>query len=82
MGALAVGTTASKQKPSKWHCHCMMEDGREAFIVVRATNPVEASEKAHSGYAVEYVLDTLTHEQMERKKRHLKPSIMKAVINF
>jgi hypothetical protein len=82
MGALAVGTTAGKPLLQKWHCHCMMEDGREAFIAVRAESAPEATKKAHKGYAVEFVLDTLTHDEMERKKRHLKPSIIGAVINF
>jgi hypothetical protein len=60
----------------------MLEDGKEAYIVIRAESTSEASEKAHRDYKVEYVLDILTHEQMERAKRHLKPSILGAVSTY
>lgn len=78
--AKAVGTAVSRR--TKWHCHCMMADGREVFIAVKAANAAYASAKVHAGYAVEYVLDILTHEQMERKKAYLKPSMLGAVINY
>jgi hypothetical protein len=79
--AKAVGTAVSK-RPSKWHCLCLMTNGKEVFITVKAETAVSASEKVHAGYAVEYVLDIYTHEQMERKKAYLKPSIMGAIVNY
>lgn len=88
--AMAVGTTVigliqpkAKVKPLKWHCHCLMENGTETFIVIRAASAIEASEKVHAGYPpVEFVLDILTHDQMEARKRHLKPSILGAVGSY
>jgi hypothetical protein len=84
MGALTVGTAvySNMAKPSKWHCQCMMEDGREVYIAVKALTSVEASMKAHNGYNVDYVLDILTHDQMEHRKRHLKPSLIGAVSSY
>jgi hypothetical protein len=83
MGVTAVGTTVVRIKPLKWHCHCMLENGKEVYIVIRAESSAEAGAKVHRDYKnVEYVLDTLTHNQMERLKRHLKPSLVGAVINY
>ena len=80
--ASAVGTTVVSKRPSKWHCLCLMESGKEVFITTRAATAAEASSKVHNGYAVEYVMEILTHEQMERRKAHLKPSIVGAVVNY
>jgi hypothetical protein len=62
----------------------MMTGDREVYITVRAKTAAEASEKAHKDYpkTLEYVLDVLTHEQMDRKKRHLKRSLLGAVSTY
>lgn len=83
MGATAVGTTVVRIKPLKWHCHCMLEDGKEVYIAIRAASAAEAGALVHKDYKkVEYVLDILTHDQMEHSKRHLKPSILGAVSTY
>ena len=86
MGALTVGTAVYSTigKASRWHCQCMMAGDREVFIVVKAHTAAEASEKVHRDYAksIEYVLDILTHDQMERRKRHLKRPLLGAVSTY
>lgn len=79
---VSVGTTG-KQPKVKWHCECLMSTGKTAFIMVKAETASEASAHVHNGYkGVEVVLDILTHEQMDRKKKHLKPSILGAVSSY
>lgn len=77
---------AMEGKRQKWHCLCMMEDGRELYLTIKATSASEASKKIHdpeNGYkGVEYVLETITTIEMDKRKRYLKPSILKATQNF
>lgn len=72
----AAGETASKAPLTRYYCHCIMEDDSEKFLVAKARNEAEASKKVHLGYKVQYVLDVLTPHQMERRKRHLQPSLL------
>lgn len=78
MGALAAGTSVRQ----KFFCQCVLEDGNEAFIVIKATSEAMASEMVHEGYNVEYVLDILTALQMEYRKRHLRRSIIGSMSNI
>jgi hypothetical protein len=86
--AAAVGTTV-KVAPlrkrrgravSKFHCLCMMESGDEIYITIKADTEAEATEKVHNGESgykgVEYVLETFTPLQMERKKQSLRRSLI------
>lgn len=57
----------------------MMENGEEHYIKMKATTEAEASAKVHEGYNVDYVLDILTEEQMERTKKHLRRGISAGV---
>lgn len=72
--ALDVWTRVPRVK--KYFCQCVLEDGAEIFLAIRAETEAEASRKAHEGYQIEYVLDILTPLQMEYRKRHLKPSML------
>lgn len=60
----------------KWYCVCMMENGREGIIKMKAASDSEASSKVHELFkGVEYILEVLTHEEMERRKKPLRKHI-------
>lgn len=76
MGATALGTALRK-----FFCQCVLEDGSEVFIAMKAYSEAQATELVHGGYAVEYVLDVLSSLQMEYRKRHLRKSLLQTVSN-
>jgi DNA-dependent RNA polymerase auxiliary subunit epsilon len=82
-GYMAVGTAGmiplpkkEAKKATKFHCLCMMESGQELYITVKAETEAEATKKVHAGYAVEFVLDTLTPLQLEFKKKTMRRSLI------
>lgn len=65
----------------KYFCHCETVNG-EIYLPIKAINEVEATAKIHEGYKILYVIDTLTREQMESRKKHLKPGISAGVYSL
>lgn len=81
MGAMSVGTTGiSERQKQKWHCLCVLESGAEAYITVKAYDKAGAGKMVHTHYkGVEYVIDIYTPQEMERKKSHLRKSIVSGI---
>lgn len=62
----------SRGDKQKYYCECITEAEQPVYITVRATNHLQASELAHKGYKIQYVLEVLSHAQLEQRKKHLK----------
>lgn len=69
-----------EQVIKRFFCHCITAEGKELYLSTRATCEKQASEKIHSGYEVEYVLEVLTPLEMEQRKRHLRSSLYASAV--
>jgi hypothetical protein len=56
-----------------------MPNDSEIFLPIKAETETEASLKVHQGYKIDYVIEVLTTEEMERRKKHLRPGISAGV---
>ena len=60
----------------KWYCQCVMESGERVYLVATAATEIEASRIVHMNYAIDYVEDIRTPDEMDRHTSYLRPTLI------
>ena len=58
----------------RWFCQCMMDTGERVYLVATAETEAEANRLIHINYAVDYVEDIRTPEEMREHTHYLRPT--------
>lgn len=66
----------TQEQTYRWFCQCIANTGERVYLVATAASEAEASQLIHINYAIDYVEDIRTPDEMRIHTHYLRPTLI------